>query len=317
MRKVMLTIVLIIVAVAFYYSFKALTYEPKEEQEKNDNEEKETEIRENDSKTYEEFYDSFLKEANANKVLLQSEDHFTMNFIHEIYSALATIESNDYELDIRKHTIKFNENREPNKEEVFEQYYEKIEDFDLGDIEGIIAKHILFEEYVFMSIEEIDGVLLEIAIKDVEDVDEVKETISQVELNRDIPAVTTERIAELTDINLEEVLALNLENDLINLINMQLHKSIYSTDFTLVYALDGGHSYDLELKIEQLNEEELEFSGKEIELENGRTVYHEDTFSANYVFQDGNYLYSVVFMDEPTEEKELEILNEINVKMLD
>lgn len=325
MKKVILTIVLIIVAVGFYFGFKALTYEPKEEPERNvkiennENVEKEAVIAESDSTVYKEFYEAFLEAANKNIILLQSEDDFMISYTYDSFSALSTFESGDYQFGIGYHASTFDENREPLEENIFDLYFEKIEDYDLGDIEGIIAKDLVFDHYTFLSTKEVDGVLLDLSIKNVEDIDEIKEALEQVELNRELPKMTTERIAELTDIHLDDVLAFNLDDESINLINMELQKNPNNTQFSITYDLDGERSFDVLLNISQLNEEEeLDILGKAIELDNGRTVYRNDSLSSNYTLQEGSYLYRIVFLKtEMTEEEELDILNKLNVKMLD
>ena len=329
MRRVLLTLVIIILASSIYIGYNWATTEDDDRgkasnmpetvqngsnDEKNDNNHNEN-IQAN-SMTYEEYWNNLLEEFNEETHLLFNENNIhIIGFLHS--TTLYSMNGQQMETTVTSHSYYFDELSEVEKDSFYD-FHEYQEDYELNtDIKGMITYDESSKKYSFYQTNgtrEQSPIL--IRSRSSESVDDLKKVLDELEAPK-VKEYNEEAFMDLIGMDMSHLLAFQLDDPAINLDGIDLLKYEGETELTIYYEID----IDGELDYTSINIKEasdFENHGEAIELNNGLTIYLIDKAKSIYGFTENDYDYLVTFFDDKSNnlaEKE-SILELLNVPLL-
>src|SRR5699024_1398094 len=295
MKNVFLTILLIIITSSIYIGYKWVTVDEKPEKNvkvevANDNDD-ELIIEEQASSIYEDLFDEILQALNEQSHLIQGENVHIISLLDKT-DLISNLNIDGQDVSISAHTYSFDDVREPVNEDVFNQYYTKESDYDVNDeIEGIIAYDEVFEEYVFLQTnrKQIDYPL-SIQLRGSEKAEEIIDILEEIELKEEREITKEEMFADYINMDIDNLYAFNLDNDDIELRLVDIFKFNGEASLNLQYNFQiDGEEVSGVLEIREARNVHL--SGKELTLDNRRTVYKTEADYIEYRFVDQGYEY--------------------------
>jgi len=323
MKKIFLTIALIVLASSIYIAYKWVSFDEggatnqtkSEEKKQVDDVSSEPHIGESKSRAHDEFWNDILKGFNEQTHLLFNEESFhILGFKNNI--SLFSILDENMETTVTSHTHHFDDQGQP-VSETFNEAYGVKEEYELNqDIKGIISYSDESEEYSFIQTDNKYGDFpMIISNSDIKSIEEFKDILDNLNLPEE-KQYSEEEFIDLVDMNLDDLLAFNLDAEGINLNGMDIFKYDGKAEITIYYEIDiDGEEIFTSISINETINSEL--PGQAIELDNGRTLNLLSEEYANYVFTENGYDYNVTFLDKETDklDKKEAILEHLNVPL--
>jgi len=317
MKRVFLTIVLIVIASSIYIGYKWATFDHEGKDNDTGNESAQSqEVEASDSKVYDQFWSNLVNGLSERSHLLLNEDDFHLMGFNDNVS-LFSMNGDNLELSVTSHSYEFDDQGKA-KSSMFYDFYDVEEDYDLSeDIKGIITLDKDLDEYSFMQTNQaINDNPIMVTIQDLEHIEDFKEVLD----NLDIPEqkeYTEDEFIDLIDIEVNDLLAFNLDQADLELRGFDIFKYRGKSDLMIFYkATVDEEDISVHLQIEK--DPGMDREDEAIELDNGRTIYLIDSSYPVYYFTDSGYRYEISFTDADDIDQEAKesLLEHLNVPLL-
>lgn len=335
MKKVFLTIVLIVIASSIYIGYQWATFDHEEaekdpkteapaQQDSNDNEndekdkkdEKDVQLSQSESVAYDDYWKSLIDDFNEQTHLLFNEDDFhIMGFLQDVV-LFSTVGENG-KTTVTEHSYQFDEQGEP-ESDIFYELNDVKEEYDINkDIKGLIVEKDHSPKYSFIQTNgSEDKAAIQIENRESESIEDFKKMLDKLDFPEE-KQYTEEAFIDLIEVDVDDLIAFNLDHEDITLNGIDIFKYKGQTDVTIYYIFTVE---DKEIMVSIRIEDDPGTGSTEdpIQLDNGLTVYPMDLSQSVYTFTDQGFKYVVTFVDDKTIDSELleGYLEHLNVPLL-